>query len=102
MFQCTASAPYIRNIQFEIFNATITIDECTINSLIRTCSRVIDSHPVSATCDYSIDNQINCTLSVNNLTRSSEVICRVLQLGQTTVETMAAAQLQGHKISSQL
>ena len=94
MFQCTALVPNIRTIEFEIFNGSITTDDnnCTrISTIIKTCSRVIDSHPVSLACDYSTDNQMNCTLSVKNLSRSSEVICRVLD--QSTVLAMEEAQL---------
>ena len=105
MFQCTACVPNRRIIGFEIFGEKITTADkssCTTNvsSLIRTCNRVIDSHLVSLTCDYSTDYQINCTLSVDNVTRSSEVFCRVLN--QSTVEAMEAAVLvvgksqQGH------
>ena len=94
MFQCIALVPNIRTIEFEIFNGSITTadNNCTrISATIKTCSRVIDSHPVSLACDYSIDNQMNCTLSVENMTRSSEVICRVLD--QSTVLAMETAQL---------
>ena len=94
MFQCIASAQNIRTIEFEIFNGSITTadNNCIKNSLIiKTCIRVIDSHPVSLTCDYSFENQMNCTLSVENLTRSSEVICKVLY--QSTVLAMEEARL---------
>ena len=105
MFQCTACVPNQRTITFEIFGENITTADksCTINSSIRTCNRVIDSHLVSLTCDYSTDYQINCTLSVDNVTRSSEVFCRVLN--QSTIEAMERAAVlvvgksqQGHKI----
>ena len=95
MFQCTASAPNIHlyTIGFKIFNDNITTadNNCVNISTIRTCSRVIESHHVSLTCDYSIGHQINCTLSVNNISRSSDVFCRVLN--QSTVEAMEAAEL---------
>ena len=91
VFQCTACVPNRRTIGFEIFGENITTADinCTTNSPIRTCNRVIDSHLVSLTCDYSTDYQINCTLSVDNVTRSSGVFCRVLN--QSTVEAMERA-----------
>ena len=94
MFQCTALVPNIRTIEFEIFNGSITTDDnncIRISTIIKTCSRVIDSRPVSLTCDYSFESQMNCSLSVNNLTRSSEVICRVLE--RSTMLAMRSAQL---------
>ena len=93
MFQCTASVPNQRTIAFEIFGENITTADinCTTNisTPIRTCNRIIDNHLVSLNCDYSTDYQINCTLSVDNVTRSSEVFCRVLN--QSTVEVMERA-----------
>ena len=94
MFQCTARVPNRSTIGFEIFGENITTADkksCTTNYsiLTRTCNRVTDSHLVSLTCDYSTDYQINCTLSVDNVTRSSEVFCRVLN--QSTVEAMERA-----------
>ena len=90
MFQCTARFLNQPTIAFEIFEENITTNCITnFSTPIRTCNRVIDSHLVSLTCDYSTDYQINCTLSVDNVTRSSEVFCRVLN--QSTVEAMERA-----------
>ena len=111
MFQCTACVPNRRTIGFEIFGENITTADkmsCTTNYsiLTRTCNRVIDSHLVNLTCNYSIDYQINCTLSVDNVTRSSEVFCRILN--QSTIEAMEAAVLvvgksqQGYRTSHTL
>ena len=80
-------------IAFEIFEENITTADinCTTNisTPIRTCNIIIDNHLVSLTCDYSTGYQINCTLSVDSVTRSSEVFCRVLN--QSTVEAMERA-----------
>ena len=60
---------------------------------------------MSLTCDYSFENQMKCTLSVENLTRSSEVIGKVLD--QSTVLAMRSAELvvsgesPDHRIPSQ-
>ena len=107
VFQCTASAPNIQlhTIEFKIFNDSITTadNNCLNNSTIRICSRVIESQLVSLICEYSIGYRINCRLSVHDLSRSSEVFCRVLH--QSTVEAMEVAELilketpQGHKNS---
>ena len=93
MFQCTALFLNQPTIAFEIFEENITTADinCTTNisTPIRTCNIIIDNHLVSLTCDYSTGYQINCTLSVDSVTRSSEVFCRVLN--QSTVEAMERA-----------
>ena len=93
VFQCTVGAPDKQTIGFEIFNENITTADsnCITTSTIGVCSRVIESHIVSLTCDYSIGNQINCILSVHDLSRSSDVFCRVLN--QSTVEATERAEL---------
>ena len=97
VFQCTAQVPNQRTIQFEMFGENITTDDsnCITTGFsiipMRTCNRVIESHVVSLTCDYSIEYQINCTLSVNNVSRSSDVFCRVIN--QSTVEATERAEL---------
>ena len=93
VFKCTIRVPNLRTIGFKIFgeNITTAYNNCTTNSSIRICNRIIDSHLVSLICDYSIDYQINCTLSVDNVSRSSDVFCRVLN--QSTVEATERAEL---------
>ena len=97
MFQCTAQVPNQRTIEFEIFGENIATDDsnCITTGFsiipMRTCNRIIDTYLVSLTCDYSIEYQINCTLSVDNVTRSSDVFCRVLN--QSTVEATERAEL---------
>ena len=93
MFRCTAHGTNQQTIGFEIFSKNITTDEnnCITNFSIRTCNRVIESHLVSLTCDYSIEYQINCILSVDSVSRSSDVFCRVLN--QSTVEATETAEL---------
>ena len=104
MFQCTARVPNRRTIGFEIFGENITTADinCTTNSFIRTCNRVIDSHLVSLTCDYSTGYQINCTLSVDNVTRSSEVFCRVLNQSVEAMERAAVLVVDGMESSKGL
>ena len=99
VFRCTAHGTNQRTIGFEIFSKNITTDDntrCITSFSIRTCNTVIESHLVSLTCDYSIGNQINCTLSVDSVSRSSDVFCRVLN--KSTVEATDRAELILEKI----
>ena len=91
LFRCTVLGTNKLSIGFEIFSKNITTDDniCIGSFSIVICNRVIDL--VSLTCDFSIENQINCTLSVDSVSRSSDVFCRLLN--QSTVVATERAEL---------
>ena len=95
VFRCTVRGTNKLSIGFEIFSKNITTDDntCIASFSIVICNTVIDSHLVSLTCDFSIENQINCTLTVDSVSRSSDVYFRLLNKTLASVEATRRAEL---------
>ena len=108
-FECVASVPQNREVEFEMFGETITTNDVSCTTTVpftkRSCIKSITrnilgnisrQHSMALNCDYSTGYQISCLLIVDNLTSNdtSNVTCRILE-GSTSEATRTAKLLPG-------